>query len=337
MPPAGLLLTSAGTQCYLVEAFASALDGEDRLVVADSSPDAPTLHLGRPAVVLPRAREDHYIPSLLATSVGHSVGWVMSLNEDELIVLDAAADQLALEGIQILGPTGNALKACIDKPTGSAVLRQAGLRVPCTLLGREAIESALDAGQVTFPAVGKLRQSRASVGQVLLRDRDEALWWLQAPSIPDASALMIQPWLEGQEYGMDVVNGLNRVPAGVLIRRKRLMRNGETSVAVTVHDEELQEVGLRIGRALGHRGMVDCDVIVTREGPVVIDLNPRFGGGYPFNHFAGADVPRAMLAWLRGSSEGTGFLQYRSGVTAARVSQLQGLTALDLIQPGSAP
>ena len=34
--------------------------------------------------------------------------------------------------------------------------------------------------------------------------------------------------------------------------------------------------------------------------PYVIDMNARFGGGYPFSHLAGMDLPRAYVAWAEG-------------------------------------
>lgn len=43
---------------------------------------------------------------------------------------------------------------------------------------------------------------------------------------------------------------------------------------------------------------MDCDVLVTGGGRIsVLELNPRFGGGYPYSHVAGANIPAAIVSW----------------------------------------
>ena len=42
------------------------------------------------------------------------------------------------------------------------------------------------------------------------------------------------------------------------------------------------------------------DVFVVDKVPYVLELNARFGGGYPFSHFAGVDLPKAIVKWIDG-------------------------------------
>ena len=86
-------------------------------------------------------------------------------------------------------------------------------------------------------------------------------------------------------------------------------------------DPALQAVGERIGRRLGHRGILDADAFVDGEAICVIDLNPRFGGGYPFSHLAGADLPAAIIAWAEGRTPDPAWLRVAPNVTMARYDQ----------------
>ena len=40
---------------------------------------------------------------------------------------------------------------------------------------------------------------------------------------------------------------------------------------------------------------MDCDVILKNNKIYILDLNPRFGGGYPFTHLAGLNYISAIL------------------------------------------
>ena len=45
---------------------------------------------------------------------------------------------------------------------------------------------------------------------------------------------------------------------------------------------------------------MDVDVFLVDGKPYVLEMNARFGGGYPFSHMAGCDLPKAIVAWHNG-------------------------------------
>ena len=100
------------------------------------------------------------------------------------------------------------------------------------------------------------------------------------------------------------------------------MRSGQTDRAVTVVDPEIERIPRRIGESLGHLGCLDGDLLVTRDGIVVLDLNPRMGGGYPFSHMAGANLPAALVAWVRGETPDPEWFKVRPEVASSRVDEV---------------
>ena len=133
---------------------------------------------------------------------------------------------------------------------------------------------------------------------------------------------MIQERLHGQEYGLDVVNDLDGHYVTTFAKRKLAMRDGETDRACTEAHEGLLRLGEALGRTLKHRGNLDCDVFVSGNDCYVLEMNPRFGGGYPFSHVAGANLPAALIAWAQGQQPDPAWLTVEPGVRAAKCDRL---------------
>ena len=115
---------------------------------------------------------------------------------------------------------------------------------------------------------------------------------------PHNDSVIVQEMIDGAEHGLDVLNNLSGEFTSVYAKKKMGMRAGETDKARLVDNADLNSLGERLGKALKHVGNLDVDVFVTDDQRlVVLELNPRFGGGYPFSHELGARYPEALLAW----------------------------------------
>jgi carbamoyl-phosphate synthase large subunit len=306
-----VLLTCAGRRTLLAESFRQALNGEGLLYAADMSLDAPALRVADRCELVPGVLDPGYVDCLLEICRSRKIGLLVPLNDFELPGLAESRERFSEIGTVAMVSSPEVVEICKDKWMTAEFLRLMGLDSPATFRTIEAVAAALDAGTVKFPLVVKPRCGSASVGVEIVHDLDEleATWFLgrrrlrrsvfSHMHVPGAE-LIVQECLGPMEMGLDVVNNFHGEPAGVMARRKLGMRAGETDRAVTVVDEELSEIGRQIGAALGHFGMLDCDVMCGNGRKVILEMNARFGGGYPFSQAAGANVPAALLAWSMG-------------------------------------
>jgi carbamoyl-phosphate synthase large subunit len=308
-----VLLTSVGRRADVVSSFRDALRGRGLVVAADSDPHAPALQFADLALVTPQASSPQFVTSVLRACRRHDISLVVPSLEQELPGLALAQDAFAAQQVVLVVASPAVVALCQDKVRAADFLRHLGVSSPTSYLTLTAALEALDAGLLHFPLVVKPRWGTTSLGLELVDDRADLQavhGLLQRRLARDAypgvaspaldQAVLVQPRLEGAEFGLDIVNDLSGRYVCTFAKQKLRMRAGQTDRAMTVHDEGLESLGRRIGTALGHVGLLDCDLISTRGGGKVLDLNPRIGGGYPFAHAAGADYPAALLAWAAG-------------------------------------
>ena len=322
MRPATILVASVGRQRYLVEAFAAACGPGDRVLACDLDPLAAGGAVAARFLRAPRFDGPDYGPWLLELCRAEGVTLLLTLNADELVRLEALRPALADAGTTLLGMPTPRLATCLDKGRLGELSEGTGLRVPSAWPGDAWRDAPADA----YPLLAKPRGGRGSRGLTVL-ETPAAAAALAADRGDALADLLLQRRLDGTEYGLDLVNDLQGRPAAVLVRRKLRMRGGETDVAETVRDDALEAAGRRLAARLGHQGLVDVDVMRAGGVDHLIDVNPRFGGGYVFSHAAGANVPAAIVAWARGREPEAAWLAAEPGVVHARVSSLQRLRA----------
>ena len=222
---------------------------------------------------------------------------------------------------------------CFDKFRTAQYIESLGLNTPKTFINYQEALNAIDKGELSFPLVLKPRWGSGSIGIEFVEDKEEMdivyhllLKKVKKSILSKASVgnefILIQEKISGPEYGLDVMNDLQGNHMAVSVKHKLAMRAGETDKAVTVDNAELRNVGSCLGQNLKHIGNLDCDVLERDGLYYVLELNPRFGGGYPFSQEAGVNMPKAIIEWLKGNQIDISILQPTYGKAFAKCDYL---------------
>jgi carbamoyl-phosphate synthase large subunit len=330
-----LLFSCAGRRAYLLKYFRKALDAIEggRIIATDMQLSAPALAFADVALQVPSVYDANYIDITLEICRKYEINALFSLNDLELPILAAAQARFFAAGTRPVLSSPEVIELCFDKFQTHRFISSIGLNSPKTFIDLIQAKSALERGELSFPLVLKPRWGSGSIGIEFVSDiqeLDETYSLLKrrirrsilAKASVRAEDILIQEALLGPEYGLDIMNDLQGIFASVCVKRKLAMRSGETDKAITVDEPEIASIGKTIALALRHVANLDADVIEHDGRFYVLELNPRFGGGYPFSHEAGVDLPLAILKWLRGQSVPSDLLRPTSGLAFSKCDTL---------------
>jgi len=330
-----ILFTCAGRRNYLINYFKEALDGDGKVFATDMQLTAPALVDADVAIEVPAIYDDSYINSLKTIIKENSIKAVISLNDLELPILSKAKEEIEALGAKVIVADEEAIKIAFDKWETVKFLEAKGLKSPKTFIDLKEAKEAIQSGELKFPLVIKPRWGSASIGIDFPEDmRELELAYelqtirLKRTILAEASkedldrAILIQEKLPGKEYGLDVLNDFDRQYVGTFVREKLSMRSGETDKAVSVIDSRFEKLGKILGEGLKHIGNMDCDVFEKGDELYVLEVNPRFGGGYPFSHEAGMNTAAAYVEWLKGNKDIAHLNQYRENIMFAKCDRL---------------
>ena len=337
--PETIIISSAGRRLYLIdwfrEAFA-ALDIEGRVVVAENDPTSSSASYGDVGRSLPKYDDPDYGRELMSLVAEFDAKILISANDYELIhvhVNSGLANSLRETGVLVPGVSAAWQAGCADKLQMAQMLAAIEVPTPATVSGADdqGIDE-LSARADEF--VVKHRFGSGSSGlRVVSADQVRQAVTEAALSAPAAGGhpgtredVVVQSKLPGAEYGVDIIGSLTDggMLSGVLARRKVRMRAGETDKAVTVDAAPFARISELIAGASDLTGLIDVDVFVDDFGEAsVIDINPRFGGGYPFVHLAGADVPLYYLSQAFDIEVDECWNKYELGVVSAKYESIR--------------
>ncbi len=312
-----LLFTCAGRRVELISAFIDAarrLGMAPAIHTADHQSATASACLAEAVHVVPGTQDAAYVPSLLRIVKRERIDMLIPLVDHELYVLAGAIDRFASAGCLALVSSPEVVGVCRDKLAMYRFLQQRGIDTPETWPAEEVLERR----RHRFPYFLKPRHGSAGKGNYVLHTREELLSLV--PRVPEP---IVQEFVPGIEYTLDVYTGYDGVPRCAVPRQRLEVRGGEVTQARTVRHEGAMQAACRVASALGGcRGVITIQLIVTPQDRIrIIEVNPRFGGGVPLAIEAGADFPRWLLSEWLGRRPRIRRDHFRDGVTMLRYYQ----------------
>ena len=320
-----ILFTCAGRRTYLLKFFKENLSEGDKIVATDMQLSAPALQAADVKIQVPAVYDPKYIDITLNICKEQKIDALLCLNDLELPILSENKARFEALGVKVIVSDPEVINIAFDKYKTAQWVESLGLNAPKTYVTLASAKEALDKGDIAFPLFMKPRWGSGSIGLETIDDMEELdIYYhllvkkikktiLATASVGD-EYIMIQEKLTGKEFGLDVMNDLQGNNVAVSVKQKLAMRAGETDKAITVDIPEVYEMGRKIGENLKHIGNLDVDIMQRANGDYcVLELNPRFGGGYPFSYEAGVNMPKAIIKWLKGENVETEILKPEIG------------------------
>ena len=315
-----LLLSCIGKRGYIADYFRPHLLPHEKILGTSNTPWTPGFAQCDRGLLMPPIASDEYAPAVLEACRRYEICGLLSLYDPDVVALSAHRDAFAAIGVKAILPARACAEAAFDKWLAFLALREAGLRAPDTVISLDQARQKIASGQFRFPLVVKPRRGFGSANVFVARTpaQMEAFFGY-------ADDMLVQPFVEGEEFNIDGLADLDGRVLNIVVWRKYLSRLGETEQAETVQDDELTCLGMQVANVLGCVGPMDVDFIRGSGGePTILDVNLRFGGGYPVSHLAGADFPGVLMRLLRGHDVQPHIGAYQRGVCLLKGVSVMG-------------
>lgn len=314
-----ILFTSSGRRVSLLRHFREALQKlglKGRLVSADLQKHTPASFVADDREQVPRVTDQAYVPVLLEICHRRGIRLLVPLIDTELHLLAPHLKAFEDIGVTLLVSSEKVNHLSLDKRRTREFFIEAGVMTP------EILDPAtiLASQNPAYPYLLKPAQGSCSVGVTKIRNEKELRFFLDY--VPDP---IVQELVQGEEYTLDILVDFDGKARCVLPRLRIETRAGEVSKGITVKHPGIIAAGKKVADALpGAVGCITVQCFLTRSGDIVfIEINPRFGGGYPLSFAAGADFPKWIIQMVLGEvpdikldgwQDGLVMLRYDEGI-----------------------
>jgi carbamoyl-phosphate synthase large subunit len=284
-----ILITSAGRRVSLVKFFKTEIKKifQDAFVLTtDLNPEfASACQVSDGYFVVPRVTDENYIAELLKLCIEYKIKLIIPTIDTELLVLSKSIELFRNHNIEIVISDYEIVKIFRDKRLTHDFFDQYKINI--------AKEFTKD--NYTLPLYIKPIDGSRSVDNYVVTRKDDLTDYHFAND-----KLMFLEYLDHTkhiEYTIDLYYDKNS-DLKCLIPRKRIeVRDGEVNKAITIDAVFIKEIWEKMKTISGFRGCITLQIFENIETNKIygIEINPRFGGGYPLSYLAGGNFVKWII------------------------------------------
>jgi biotin carboxylase len=277
------------------------------VVVSDGSPDAPGLAEADDGIVASTYDVDATIEAARAYSITkRPIDGVISVAADVPVTVACVAEALGLPGIPV-----ESARLAADKIAMKERFVQFGIAAPWFAAVGSAADLQRIAAERGLPLVIKPVDSRGARGVLRIVAGVDLDWaYSHAHQWSPTGRVMVEEYLPGPQISTEslLIDGVGYTP-GFCDRNYEflnrfspwIIENGgeQPSVLAAADQRDVAALAVRAGVALGiSTGIVKGDMVLTPDGPKVIEVAARLSGGW----FSTDQIPLATGVDLVGAA-----------------------------------
>lgn len=284
-----ILITSAGQRVSLVKAFQKEikkLNENNKVFTVDLNPIlAPACHVSDGYRTVKRVTDPNYITELITICKELNIKLIIPTIDTELLILAENKKRFLDQGIIPIVSSLDFVQACRDKRIINQFFIDNNIDIP----------QNIDKQNLTFPFYIKPYDGSLSKDTFLIQSKEDL-----TPYHFENEKLMFMEYIDHDlhdEYTVDTYYDKNGDLKCIVPRKRIFVRAGEVNKGVTHRNEIVNYVKDRLSHIKGAIGCLTMQFFFNQETKRVIgiEINPRFGGGYPLSYLAGANYPKYLI------------------------------------------
>ena len=283
-----ILITSAGRRVELVESFKEEgrkLDEDLKVICTDLAPElSPACQIADLYFRAPRVTNQKYISFLKKTCAANSIVLIIPTIDTELLILSKHREEFLKLGINVVISDVSLIQACRNKNHTADLLHNIKIDTP----------AILNANNLNFPCFVKPYDGSRSMGAFVLNDKS-----MLTSDLLDNPKNMFMEFVPEtyDEYTVDIYYDKFGILRSLVPRLRIETRAGEISKGLTTKGVVYDYLKDKLLNLKGAKGCINLQLFVDLKDKSfkAIEINPRFGGGYPLSYSAGANFPMMLI------------------------------------------